>query len=95
MDPIRASLKKNAQAFEIYRIVERVEFYRHPGGQEKRQRVTMEILEILDRGSQNWHSRFWCRATSDDGHEANGNPAESVDVAISNLRWDEFDREVR
>jgi hypothetical protein len=91
IDAVRAFLKKRVDAFEIYHVVERFEFYRGPGeGNDTHQHVT---LEIHDLGTERPAVRYSCKAVSRGGREALGNPDTSVAMALDNVHWDDLDRD--
>jgi hypothetical protein len=48
------------------------------------------LVEILDLGSG--LARYSCKATTEDGKSAYGNPAASLDRAITNVHWQDLDR---
>jgi hypothetical protein len=51
------------------------------------------IVELWDAGEDAGNSRYTASATSDDGRSAtSGNPAGSVEAALSILHWFDFDR---
>lgn len=89
-DEIRTFLKDHVQAFDIYHVVERFEFMRHRPTGGDYQKVT---LEVFDMGPEKESIRYSCRAISEEGREAHGNPAESIDVALSIVHWDDLDRD--
>jgi hypothetical protein len=50
------------------------------------------LVEILDGGTDvDPQRRYHCSATTKDGKMATGNPAESIEVVLSLVHWDELD----
>ena len=77
---------KVANFFEVYHQTY-FECYRNA----KNGSVQEVLVKILDSG-QSEGQRYHCIATSKDGKTATGNPAESIELAISWVHWHDLDK---
>lgn len=50
------------------------------------------IVDILDLGPDARDFRYSCHALTEDGRFATGNPADSIDHALSIVHWDDLDK---
>ena len=80
-------LKKEAGFFEIYHKTSFWGYRRNAKGE-----VQEVSVDILDMGSEAGDARYSCVAKTDDGKTATGNPASSIDVAISIVHWYDLDK---
>ncbi len=85
-EDIMKQLKKEAGFFEIYHKTSFWGYRRNAKGEDQ-----TVAVDILDMGSGTGDNRYSCVATTEDGKMATGNPASSIDVAISIVHWQEFD----
>lgn len=86
-EDIMKKLKKDAGFFEIYHKTSFWGYRRNANGE------TQEVsVDILDMGSEAGDSRYSCVANTNDGKTATGNPASSIDVAISIVHWRDLDK---
>jgi|SRR6516225_1591911 hypothetical protein len=76
-----AELQAVTGAFEAYHVATFECYRRMKTGSTQIIRV-----ELFDDGSSGT-GRFWVRAKSDDGKEASGNPAPSLDMALRFVHW--------
>jgi hypothetical protein len=79
-------LKQYARAFEAYHVSEYVLHREKKGGAT--QTVT---VKVFDGGPERRDLRYHAEAHGDDGTFATGNAAESVDLALAIVHWDELD----
>ena len=52
------------------------------------------LVEILDAGPDAGESRYMCVAAAEDGRQASGNPAHSIEVVLAIVHWGDLDREI-
>ena len=80
---IRDDLKHFGDITELYEVKTFI-------GHRKSKMVTVRILD-LGPECDNPLIRFTCEAEQEDGKEARGNNAQTVDVAIANVHWTDLD----
>lgn len=51
------------------------------------------FIDIFDRGPGAGSLRYYCKATTEDGKMATGNPDAEVKMAIANVHWYDLERE--
>jgi hypothetical protein len=86
-EDVMKQLKKEARFFEIYHKTSFLGYRKNAKGEDQEVAV-----DILDMGSGTGDSRYSCIATTKDGKMATGNPASSIDVAISIVHWYDLDK---
>ena len=82
-------LKQLEGVFEVYHVVSTFKLYRRTEDGES-QEVTVEILDAGPTVSE----RYFCRATSNDGRTATGNPQTSIEYAMMHTHWNDLDKAV-
>ena len=71
----------------VYRKIEFVSYRETQDGRDQEIAIT-----ILDAGPNSpARLRYQCKARSDDGKHASGNPSESLETALTMVRWGELD----
>ena len=53
--------------------------------------VQTVTVDVFDGGAEAGENRYHCVATSDDGAEATGNPASTIEVVFATLHWNKLD----
>ena len=53
--------------------------------------VQTVTVDVFDGGAEAGENRYHCVATSDDGAEATGNPAGTIEVVFATLHWNKLD----
>ena len=86
-EDIMKQLKKYGGFFEIYHKTSLSGYRRNANGE-----VQEVSVDILDMGSESGNARYSCVATTNDGKMATGNPASSIDLAISIVHWYDLDK---
>ncbi len=88
MNPIDAivEIKQVAGFYEVYH--KSVFLGYRTGKDGEPQRVT---IEILDAGPEAPGKRYHCKATSEDGRKATGNPGATVGEVLYTLHWQDLD----
>lgn len=80
-------LKQLDGVSEAYQVVFTFKIIR-----KAKSRHTQEVtIKILDGGSK-LEDRYFCRATSNDGTTATGNPQTSIEYAMLHTHWNDLDK---
>ena len=82
-------LKQLEGVFEVYQVVSTFKLHRRAEDGES-QEVTVEILDAGPTVSE----RYSCRAISNDGRTATGNPQTSIEYAMMHTHWHDLDKAI-
>lgn len=87
IEKVIGELKKHANIFEVHQKTTFECFRTDKNGNTQKVEV-----DIFDAGPDNLSTRYHCKARSEDGKTATGNPASSIDIVLTSLHWYDLDK---